>query len=147
MICDRLVRGIQDTRVQKWLLAELKLTFIKVLEISQAAEVARRVLAFCSLNRVCQPNQCMQLLIPHRERVTVAGRSTVMIASARNGSAAVQVEFCWNWKVPGDGSNSRQIHKLFHLKDMVHLPLTMTVVVNKSKLCIEGGHQGCSLDH
>ena len=39
-------------------------------------------------------------------------------------------------KVPGDSSNPREIHTLFHLKDKVHPPLTVTVEVNKAKLCM-----------
>eukprot|EP00731_Ephydatia_muelleri_P017267 Em0010g365a len=42
MLKDRLVCGIKDTRVQRWLLAEPKLTFAKALEIAQAAELAEK---------------------------------------------------------------------------------------------------------
>ena len=35
---DRLVCGVKDTRIQRRLLAEPKLTFAKALEIAQAAE-------------------------------------------------------------------------------------------------------------
>lgn len=40
-------------------------------------------------------------------------------------------------KEPGDSFNSREIHTLFHLKAKVHPPLTVTVEVDKVKLCME----------
>ena len=44
MIRDRLVCGINDTAIQKCLLAEPKLTYAKAIEIAQATETAAQSL-------------------------------------------------------------------------------------------------------
>ena len=42
MLCDRLICGIKDTKVQRRLLAELAVTFKKAFELAQASEISDR---------------------------------------------------------------------------------------------------------
>ena len=42
MLCDRIVCGISDARIQRRLLAELRLTYAKAVQLSQSMEAAER---------------------------------------------------------------------------------------------------------
>ena len=149
MLCDRLVCGIR---------AELKLTFVKALEISQAAELAEKGarvlqpqqgLPAESVNAIVDTSQgsCYRCGRKHSSddckckdwicRVCGKKDHVARVCRSSSGVSSEQRMGKRARKAPGDGSNPREIHTLFHLKDKVHPPLTVTVEVNKAKLCME----------
>lgn len=149
MLCDRLVCGIR---------AEPKLTFVKALEISQAAELAEKGarvlqpqqgLPAESVNAIIDTSQgsCYRCGWKHSSddckckdwicRVCGKKDHVARVCRSSSGVSSEQRMGKRARKVPGDGSNPREIHTLFHLKDKVHPPSTVTVEVNKAKLCME----------
>eukprot|EP00731_Ephydatia_muelleri_P017292 Em0010g390a len=124
MLCDRLVCGIR---------AEPKLTFVKALEISQAAELAEKGA------RVLQPQQ--GLPAESVNAIVDTSQGSCYRCGRKHSSDDCK---CKDWicRVCGKKDHvagvCRQVESRRNREwDKVHPPLTVTVEVNKAKLCME----------
>eukprot|EP00731_Ephydatia_muelleri_P004047 Em0002g223a len=134
MLRDRLVCGIKDTRVQRRLLAEPKLTFAKALEIAQAAELAEKGARMLQPQLVTESASVNKIVQPVRGLVIAVGESTlVMTASARTGSAKRVAKWVTSLACAGARADLPPRAR----KEKGHPPLMVTVELNNSSLRME----------
>ena len=167
MLRDRLVCGIKDTRVQRRLLAEPKLTFAKALEIAQAAELAEKgarmlqpqIVTESSVKKIVQPAsrscyrcggkhssddcKCKDWLckacgkMGHIARVC-RSKGRSNAKSKKGTNKSGRSQTSGEDHGTEQGENSsEEVHTLFHLKEKGHPPLMVTVELNNSSLRME----------
>jgi len=76
MLRDRLVCGVNDSRIQRRLLAELELTFKKAYELAQAIEMADKDM---KQQQVPDSFQCTMCRKVHLRRLVTAVRANIAL--------------------------------------------------------------------